>query len=127
MVRTPTVQRSLAMSASLLLMIGLFSSCALTPIRGGPVPPDRLVDGVYSGRARNGPVVAAVEVTVEDQQISHIEITRHGHWRGGRAEEPIPEAIIEQQSTRVDVVSGATISSTALMNAVQDAVEKAMN
>ena len=48
-------------------------------------------------------------------------------WRGGEAEEAIPGSIIEQQSTKVDAVTGATISSTAIMNAVQDAVEKATN
>jgi uncharacterized protein with FMN-binding domain len=72
-------------------------------------------------------VSAVVDVTVEDQEIREIEMVRHGDWWGRRAEETIPGAIIEQQSTRVDVVTGATIISTALMNAVQDAVEKAMN
>ncbi len=38
---------------------------------------------------------------------------------------PILERIIETQSTRVDVVSGATNSSRVIMNAVQKAIEKA--
>lgn len=121
------MQRYLLMSTLVSLAIGLFSSCAYSAIRGGPVPKDRLVDGVYRGSARNGPVTAAVDVIVEDQGIAEIKIIRHGHWRGGPAEETIPGLIIEQQSTGVDVVTGATVSSTAIMNAVQDAVEKAMN
>ena len=121
------MQRYLRTSTLFLLVIGLSWSCAFAPITGGPVPKDRLVDGVYRGSARSGPVSAVVDVIVEDQEIARIEIIRHGHWRGGPAEEKIPGSIIVQQSTRVDVVSGATISSTALMNAVQDAVEKAMN
>ncbi len=114
------------MSTPFLLVIALFLSCALSTIRGGPVPTNRLIDGVYRGRARNGPVIAGVEVIVEGQRITRIEVIRHGHWRGGAAEEAIPGSILEQQSTRVDAVSGATVSSIALMNAVQDAVEKAM-
>jgi fumarate reductase flavoprotein subunit len=37
----------------------------------------------------------------------------------------IPNRIIEKQSTKVDSVSGATLSSVAIMNAVEDAVKKA--
>ena len=37
----------------------------------------------------------------------------------------IPERIIENQSTDVNVVSGATNSSIVIMNAVQRAVENA--
>jgi fumarate reductase flavoprotein subunit len=119
--------RRLLAGVSLLLGLGLVSSCAYAKIQGGPVPGDRLADGVYRGSARSGPVVAVVAVTVAERRVAEIEIVRHGHWRGGAAEEPIPRAIVEQQSTRVDVVTGATVSSVALMNAVQDALEKAMD
>ncbi|MDX1358727.1 MAG: FMN-binding protein [Clostridia bacterium] len=44
---------------------------------------------------------------------------------GRAAEKTIPERIIDQQSTRVDAVSGATRSSIAIMNAVEDALQKA--
>jgi len=118
-------RRTPAAIALLALVAALLASCSITPIRGGPVPGNQLADGVYRGRARNGPVIAIVDVTVRDQRIEAIELVTHGDWRGRRAEEPIPRAIVAQQSTRVDVVSGATISSTAIMNAVQDAVEKA--
>ena len=44
---------------------------------------------------------------------------------GGPAEEVVPARIIEQQSTSVDAVSGATMSSYAIMNAVESAIEGA--
>ena len=37
----------------------------------------------------------------------------------------IPYRIIEAESTGVDAVSGAALSSVAIMNAVEDAVQKA--
>lgn len=110
-----------------LVAIGLISSCAFSPIKGGPVPTDRLADGVYQGSARNGPVKAVVDVTVKDQRITDVALVSHQRWRGREAEDAIPGLIVEQQSTRVDAVTGATISSVAIMNAVQDAVEQAMN
>jgi fumarate reductase flavoprotein subunit len=121
------MQRYMMASAFLSLVVGLFSSCASSTMRGGPVPTDRLANGVYRGSARNGPVSAVVDVIVKDQVITEIKLIRHRSWRGGEAEEAIPDLIIEQQSTNVDAVAGATISSTAIMNAVQDAVEKATN
>ena len=49
----------------------------------------------------------------------------HRTWKGGAAEGIIPNRIIVKQSTKVDAVSGATLSSVAIMNAVEDAVKKA--
>ena len=46
-------------------------------------------------------------------------------WKGVLAEGTISNRIIETQSTKVDAVSGATIGSVAIMNAVQDAIQKA--
>ncbi|GAK56987.1 hypothetical protein U27_03951 [Candidatus Vecturithrix granuli] len=42
-----------------------------------------------------------------------------------KTEPIIPQRIIENQSTAVDSVTGATNSSTVIMNAVQNALEKA--
>ena len=39
-----------------------------------------------------------------------------------RALTEIPQKIVETQSTEVDTVSGATITSNAIMNAVQNAL-----
>ena len=112
-----------AMGVSILVAVGV--GCSIAAVSGGPVPAGRLVDGEYRGSAWNGPVYAAVVVVVEDQAIREIEFVRHGTWWGAQAEAPIRRAILEQQSTHVDAVSGATISSTAIMNAVQEAVGKA--
>ena len=50
---------------------------------------------------------------------------QHQAWRGVIAEATIVERIIASQSTKVDAVSGATNSSRVIMNAVQNAIEKA--
>ena len=61
---------------------------------------------------------------LENNKIVDIELKSHAAWMGKKAEEIILERIIEQQTTDVDVVSGATNSSIVIMNAVQEAVEK---
>ena len=94
-------------------------------IIGGPISHANLKDGNYYGTASNGPVRVKARITISDQKITDIELIEHRTWRGGPAEGIIPYRIIESQSTKVDAVSGATMSSVAIMNAVEDAIQKA--
>ena len=103
----------------------LLSGCASAKIVGGPVPFNRLKDGVYEGRAKGGPVKVVAKVTIQNQRITNIKLLEHRTWKGAAAEKAIPERIIDEQSTKVDAVSGATMSSSVIMNAVEDAVQKA--
>jgi len=108
------------------LLIGaMLLGCAQTPVIGAPVDHARLKDGTYEGSYRGGPNKASVQVTIKDNNIVNIEILQHQAWRGKKAETAIVERIIAHQSTKVDAVSGATNSSRVIMNAVQNAIEKA--
>lgn len=84
-------------------------------------------DGTYPGEAdgMNGPV--KVEVTVTDGKIANVEVTEHAETEGisDPAIEQIPDAIVEKNSTDVDSVSGATITSDAIKAAVNSALEGA--
>ena len=92
---------------------------------GGPLEQRKLKTGTYEGVYRGGPNKAVVMVTIKDNRIVHIEIVEHWELWGKEAEPLTLKRIIEQQSTQVDAVSGATNSSLVIMNAVQRAVEKA--
>lgn len=110
-------------------LMGLFLlalGCASTPTpKRGPLNPELVVDGVYEGSATIWPVKAVVQVAIENRRIARIDILEHRTMLGGPAEEIIPAKIIEKQSTNVDAVSGATMSSDAIMNAVELAIEGA--
>lgn len=107
------------------LLCLFLAGCAETQVIGGPVNHEKLVDGVYEGSYRGGPNKAVVKVTIKDQKIVDIEIVEHDAMKGKKAEPVIPKLIIEQQSTAVDAVTGATNSSNVIMNAVQNALEQA--
>lgn len=109
----------------LITSVPLYFGCTPTAIDGGPVSSIQLTNGVYRGTATDGPVKAIVDVTINEQKIIHIKLIKHRNMLGSAAEGPIPERIIRQQSTHVDTVSGASASSRAIMNAVEDAVRKA--
>jgi uncharacterized protein with FMN-binding domain len=80
-----------------------------------------VADGNYRGNSRVGPVRVSLDVTVKNRAISSIEIIKHFNGRGKKAEALIPR-IIEAQSLEVDVVSGATGSSKAILKAVENAL-----
>ncbi|MCK9554822.1 FMN-binding protein [bacterium] len=79
------------------------------------------VDGVYTGEHS----FVKVRVTVEDGKISDIEILSHGG--GGKKYEkmiePLKSDIIKAQSTEVDSITGATVSSKNLKKAVENALK----
>jgi uncharacterized protein with FMN-binding domain len=116
------VQRSVL---AFLLILSLIIGCAAPKIVGGPILKNSLKDGIYDGKAKVGPVKVLARVTIQNQRITNISLLEHRTWKGREAENIIPHRIIDEQSTKVDAVSGATVSSTAIMNAVDDAIKTA--
>ena len=110
----------------LAVLFHFFLGCTMAPIKGAEVAEERLVDGVYYGSYRHGLNSATVRVTISDGKVVDIELIKHtASWKGDRANEVIPQRIVALQSTDVDAVSGATNSSRVIMNAVQEALERA--
>jgi len=109
----------------IIIIIILAYGYTKTPIIGGHVDNERLVDGIYEGGYNGWPVRSTVQVTIKDKKIVNIEIVKHMSWRGKKAESIIPGRIIENQSTKVDAVTGATKSSHVIMNAVERAIKNA--
>ena len=70
-------------------------------------------DGVYVGEYDVDFIYAKVEVTVQNGEITNINILEHRHERGKTAE-VITDSIIDEQKIDVDAISGATNSSTVI-------------
>lgn len=85
-----------------------------------------LTDGTYNGEAQ-GMNPLKVSVTVTDGKIADVEVTEHDETPGfyEPAIEEIPSAIVNKNSTEVDAVSGATVTSNAIKDAVNNALEQA--
>ena len=86
----------------------------------------QIEDGVYAGEFGDFLVNVKLEVTVQTHQITNIKITEQRSGPGYEALEVI-DRIIEAQSPKVDVVTGATGSSKCIMIAVQNALTGAQN
>lgn len=85
-----------------------------------------LVDGTYTGSAKGNGGDVVVEVIVEGSAIKDIKILEHKETEGlaDPALENIPAAIKETQSLKVDTVAGATVTSNAIIEAVEAALNK---
>ncbi|MCH1640348.1 FAD-binding protein [Paenibacillus timonensis] len=84
--------------------------------------------GTYTGEAEGKDGVIKVQVTMEQaDRIKDIKIVSQTETEGlgDSALNKIKEQILANQSLAVDAVSGASVSSDAMLKAVEDAVKKA--
>ena len=79
-------------------------------------------DGVYIGEYDVNFIYAKVEVTVQNGEITNINILEHRNERGKTAE-VIADSIVDEQKIDVDAISGATNSSTVIKKAVENALK----
>ncbi len=88
--------------------------------------PSIYLDGIYTAEATGFEGQITVQVTVAEDKITDITILSAEDEEEylSQAKQVIP-AILEGQSPNVDTVSGATYSSTGILNAVKLALEKA--
>lgn len=107
---------------SLVLIVAMV--CCLFAV---PAMATNYTAGTYTASAQgnNGPI--EVSVTVSDSAMTAIEVTAHTETPGicDRPIADIPAAIVAHQSLAVDVVSGATNTSKAILAAVEDGVKQA--
>ena len=88
--------------------------------------PSTYLDGIYTAEAMGFEGEITVQVTVAEDKITDITLLSAEDEEEylSRAKQVIP-AILEGQSPNVDAVSGATYSSTGILNAVKLALAKA--
>ena len=85
----------------------------------------KVEDGVYEGQCDTGVVRARVQVTVRDHRMESIELLEHENGRGTPAE-AILDQMLQNQTTAVDAVSGATCSSKVIRKAVENALAEGL-
>ena len=86
-------------------------------------------DGTYTGEAQGYGGTIQVEVTLASDEITSINVvSAPGEDSAYLSQgEGVIDSILSAQSTDVDTISGATFSSTGILNAVDDALGKAEN
>lgn len=117
------MKKTLVLVMVAVLALGMLTAC------GGQQP---AADAVYKAgtiektvQGYGGDMV--VKTTFTDNEIKEVLVTSHEETEGvgSVAIEEIPFAIVEAQSTEVEAVAGATVSSNAIIEAVQQAIDEA--
>ena len=93
------------------------------------VPKGGYKDGIYQGSGTGFGGTITVQVTLEDDTITAVSVvSAPGEDSAYLSQgENVINSIISEQSTDVDTISGATFSSTGILEAVNDALSKAEN
>lgn len=83
---------------------------------------NRLEDGAYEGEYSYGSTLCKVKVEVKGHRIEDIIVLENGETKYAKKAEEVLERVKENQSPQVDIVSGATTTSKALLKAVENAL-----
>ena len=114
----------------MLLGIAWFSALSMTQnkvsqMKNVEINMSDVADGVYRGYSDGGLVQVEVSVTVKEYRIINIELLKHENGMGTPAETIIEDMLIKN-TDNVDAVSGATISSETIRNAVNKALQQGL-
>ena len=84
-------------------------------------------ENTFTGTAKGFGGDVSVTITVEDGKITDALVTGDNETPsiGGQAVETLGGAIVEAQSAEFDSVSGATVTSSAVREALKDAMRQA--
>lgn len=123
-------KRTILIFLSIIMILSVVSGCSQKEQK--VINPQTETKGLYKAGSyivevdgRNG--VVKVEVTFSDDKIEDIKIISHSETTGlgDTAMEKTIENILSGQSLAIDTVAGATVSSEAILVAVEEAVKQA--
>ena len=129
-------KKAFLIAISMFLIIGLFAGglylksigdykAKVNALTFDEIDLTKVEDGVYEGQCDTGVVRARVQVTVRDHRMESIELLEHENGRGTPAE-AILDQMLQNQTTAVDAVSGATCSSKVIRKAVENALAEGL-
>jgi uncharacterized protein with FMN-binding domain len=87
----------------------------------------KIADGVYKGTFHKVRWTYEVEVTVKDHRITSIKNINKLPDPAVKLTDGAIKSIIDKQSVKIDVVSGATINTKAFQKAVENALVAGIN
>ena len=112
-------------------------ACSSPTDSGKPAPSDEkpvevekptgMNPGKYTAAFRGYKSEVKVETEVDAEKIISIKVVEHKETDGigTHAIDRIPASIVDNQSIKVDTISGATMTSNAVINSVKDALKQA--
>ncbi|HEY4543983.1 MAG TPA: flavocytochrome c, partial [Tissierellaceae bacterium] len=104
----------------LLVLIMVLSGCGTNNTNA------KFTAGTYTGESTGFGGDLQVEVVVSEDSIKEVKVVSHTETEGigTKAIDQIPAAIVKSNSLEVDLITGATVTSKAIVNATKDALKE---
>lgn len=105
-----------------------YSAAKKSTVTAAPAKGSTYKDGTYTGSGQGFKSTITVEVTIKDNKITDVKVKNQDDTASffDRAEKGVIPAILKEQTSDVDVVSGATYSSNGIKSATANALNKAV-
>ncbi|MCR8629989.1 FMN-binding protein [Paenibacillus radicis (ex Xue et al. 2023)] len=94
---------------------------------GSIQPKAQYKSGTFYGTGKNRRGSIQVAVSIKNDKITDVEISNFAMHYSKNDVVGLPQAVIQKQSAQVQNVSGATYSTQAFKDAIQDALSQAQN
>ena len=120
------MKKFLTLALAVLMMISM-AACSTPTVDETPKTQDTSISGTFTGSSAGMQGTVTVEMTVEGGQITNVAVveSKESAHVTDVAIARIPAQMVEFQTTEVDVVTGATLTSNALMRAAAAAAKEA--
>lgn len=122
-------KRTLALALTATLLFSMLAGCAqpAPATSGTPAASTLYTPGVYTATAKGNNGDVTVEVTCDGDAIKSVVVTDHKETAGisDPALERIPGAIVDGQTLAVDAIAGCTVTSKAILTAVEECLRSA--
>lgn len=82
----------------------------------------KLKDGIYTGEYDYGRWTNKLDITVKDNKITKIIINNDVTLSDQNVSEKLFNEVIETQNTKVDTISGATVTSKSYLKSIENAL-----
>ena len=86
----------------------------------------KAANGIYEGEYGYGKFTYVVEVAIQDHRIARISVLMNRDTKRAKMAEGVVGKVMDYQRNDVDVVSGATTTSKALLKAIENAIMKSI-
>ena len=103
------------------------SDAASTAVTGGAGGTATYIPGTYTSTAQGLESAVTVTMTFDENSITDVVIDASGETEslGGKAAEELQKSILSGQTSEVDAMSGATVTSNAIKKAAADCIAQA--
>lgn len=124
---TPMSRRTFMKTATIAgVSVAVFGLSGCAPAAKSE-PQTSFTAGTYTASAQGKFAPVTVEMTFEGDSIASAVVSKHEEteYISDRAIEEIPTRIVEHQTLNLDTVTGATLTSMAILTAAEDCVKQA--